>query len=65
MVNIFVGNEVHIVIHADTEYDKKESNNHFGMKCQVVGYEWTMKMEDVGFERLGYRISLISFRGHY
>jgi len=35
------GNEVHIVVNADTIYEKRDNSNHFGMKCQVVGYEWT------------------------
>ena len=43
----FLGNEVHIVVQADTEYDKKDSNNHYGLKCQVVGYEWTNNAADV------------------
>ena len=41
------GNEVHIVVNADTEYEKKDSANHFGLKCQVVGYEWTKHPADV------------------
>ena len=43
----FLGNEVHIVVQADTEYDKKDSSNHYGLKCQVVGYEWTNNTADV------------------
>ena len=43
----FLGSEVHIVVQADTEYDKKDSNNHYGLKCQVVGYEWTSNTADV------------------
>ncbi len=35
---VLPGNEVHIV---DTEYEKKDSANHYGLKCQVVGYEWS------------------------
>ena len=41
------GNEVHIVVNTDTEYEKKEANNHFGLKCQVVGYEWASNPTDV------------------
>ena len=41
------GNEVHIVANVDTEYEKKDLANHFGLKCQVVGYEWTDKPSDV------------------
>ncbi len=41
------GNEVHIVINADTEYEKRENTNHYGMKCQVVGYEWTNRPNNV------------------
>lgn len=36
-----IGNEVHISVCTETEYEKRESANHFGLKCQVVGYEWT------------------------
>ena len=41
------GNEVHLVVNVDTEYEKKDSANHFGLKCQVVGYEWTDRPSDV------------------
>lgn len=41
------GSEVHIVVNIDTEYEKKETANHFGLKCQVVGYEWTDQPSDV------------------
>ena len=41
------GNEVHIVANVDTEYEKKDSANHFGLKCQVVGYEWSDQSFDV------------------
>lgn len=41
------GSEVHIVVNADTEYEKKDNTNHYGMKCQVVGYEWTSKPNNV------------------
>ena len=34
------GNELHIEVHTDTEYDKKEEASHFGLKCQVMGFEW-------------------------
>ena len=44
---VAIGNEVHIVVQTDTEYEKKDSNNHFGLKCQVVGYEWSSKTSDV------------------
>ena len=35
------GNELHIEVHTDTEYDKKEDASHFGLKCQVMGFEWS------------------------
>ena len=41
------GNEVHLVVNVDTEYEKKDTANHFGLKCQVVGYEWTDQPSDV------------------
>ena len=41
------GNEVHLVVNVDTEYEKKDTANHFGLKCQVVGYEWTDQPADV------------------
>ena len=41
------GNEVHLVVNVDTEYEKKDAANHFGLKCQVVGYEWTNQPVDV------------------
>ena len=34
------GNELHLEVHTDTEYDKKEDASHFGLKCQVMGFEW-------------------------
>ena len=43
----YTGNEVHIVVNTDTEYEKKDGNNHFGLKCQVVGYEWASNPTDV------------------
>lgn len=41
------GNEVHIAVSTDTEYEKKDTSNHFGLKCQAVGYEWTSVTADV------------------
>lgn len=38
---------MHIVVNTDTEYEKKDANNHFGMKCQVIGYEWTSDPSEV------------------
>lgn len=38
---------MHVVVNTDTEYEKKDSNNHFGLKCQVVGYEWTSDPSEV------------------
>jgi hypothetical protein len=35
------GNEVHISVCTETEYEKRDGTNHFGLKCQAVGYEWT------------------------
>ena len=43
------GNEVHISTHLDTEYEKKDSNNHFGFKLQVIGYEWSTEYKEVRF----------------
>ena len=40
VIFVFSGNEVHIVINTDTEYEKKEKKNHFGVKCKLIGYEW-------------------------
>ncbi len=48
---VLPGNEVHIVVNVDTEYEKKDSANHYGLKCQVVGYEWSDNPSDV---RYGY-----------
>jgi E3 ubiquitin-protein ligase MYCBP2 len=39
-VIIIPGNELHIEIQTDTEYDKKDTANHFGLKCQIMGFEW-------------------------
>ena len=36
-----------MVVNVDTEYEKKDSANHFGLKCQVVEYEWTDQPVDV------------------
>ena len=41
------GNELHLVANVDTEYEKKDMANHFGLKCQVVDYEWTDQPVDV------------------
>ena len=49
--NILAGNEVHIVVKTDTEYEKKDSNNHFGLKCQVIGYEWSNNPSDVSISQ--------------
>ena len=38
---------MHIVVNTDTEYEKKDANNHFGIKCQVIGYEWTSDPSEV------------------
>jgi E3 ubiquitin-protein ligase MYCBP2 len=35
------GNEVHIIVNTDTEYEKRDKNNHYGIKCQLIGYEWS------------------------
>ena len=43
----FTGNEVHLVVGTDTEYEKKEKNNHFGLKCKVIGYEWSEDTQQV------------------
>ena len=37
----YPGNELHIEVQTDTEYDKKEEASHFGLKCQVMGFEWS------------------------
>ena len=31
----------------ETEYEKRDGSNHFGLKCQVVGYEWTSNPTEV------------------
>jgi hypothetical protein len=36
-----LGNEVHIIVNTDTEYEKRDKNNHYGIKCQLIGYEWS------------------------
>ena len=41
------GNEVHISVCTDTEYEKRDGANHFGLKCQAVGYEWTSNPAEV------------------
>ena len=38
---LYPGNELHLEVHTDTEYDKKEEASHFGLKCQVMGFEWS------------------------
>ena len=38
---------MHIVVNTDTEYEKKDANNHFGLKCQAIGYEWTSDPSEV------------------
>lgn len=54
------GNEVHIVVNADTEYEKKDSANHFGLKCQVVGYEWTKQPKNVSLASVSRCCQLLS-----
>ena len=39
--NVHVGNEVHIVVNTETEYEKRDKSNHFGIKCKVIGHEWS------------------------
>ena len=46
-LHLLLGNEVHISVNTDTEYEKKDANNRFGLKCQVVGYEQTIHTADV------------------
>lgn len=41
------GNEVHVSVCTDTEYEKRDGANHFGLKCQAVGYEWTSNPAEV------------------
>ncbi len=43
----FVGNEVHLVVGTDTEYEKKDDKNHYGVKCKVIGYEWSDNAQQV------------------
>ena len=40
LLHTLTGNELHLEIQTDTEYDKKENTNHFGFKCQIMGFEW-------------------------
>lgn len=47
------GNEVHVVVNTDTEYEKKDTSNHFGLKCQIVGYEWTNGSKEVSLAAFG------------
>ena len=44
---IYTGNEVHISVCTETEYEKRDGSNHFGLKCQMVGYEWTTDPAEV------------------
>lgn len=41
------GNEVNIRVVMDTEYEKHEDVNHYGIRCQVVGYEWSASHKEV------------------
>jgi len=41
------GNEVNIQVVMDTEYEKHEDANHYGIRCQVVGYEWGTSSKEV------------------
>ena len=45
--SLSLGNEVHVVINTDTEYEKKEKKNHFGVKCKLIGYEWPTSGKEV------------------
>ena len=41
------GNEVNVRVVMDTEYEKHEDANHYGIRCQVVGYEWSASHKEV------------------
>ena len=38
---------MHIAVNTDTEYEKREENNHFGVKCKVIGYECSDDVKEV------------------
>ena len=35
------------MVGSDTEYEKREKNNHYGIKCKVIGYEWSNDSQQV------------------
>ena len=41
------GNEVNIRVVMDTEYEKHDDANHYGIRCQVVGYECSSSHDKV------------------
>jgi len=41
------GNEVNIRVVTDSEYEKHEDANHYGIRCQIVGYEWSASHKEV------------------
>ena len=41
------GNEVNVRVVMDTEYEKHDDANHYGIRCQVVGYEWSASHKQV------------------
>jgi len=45
------GNVVNIRVVTDTEYEKHEDANHYGIRCQVVGYEWSTSNKEASFVR--------------
>lgn len=51
VINYNVGNEVHIVVNTETEYEKRDKSNHFGIKCKVIGHEWSPQPNEVGVMR--------------
>jgi len=45
------GNTVNIQVVMDTEYEKHEDANHFGIRCQVIGYEWGISNKEASFKK--------------
>ena len=32
-----LGNEVHVIINTQIEYENRDKSNHYGIKCQLIG----------------------------
>ena len=53
------GSEVNVRVVMDTEYEKHDDANHYGIRCQVVGYEWGASHSEVSLYTLLFPLSIL------